>query len=186
MTIAELMAGKEVNASYEGLLTVDDYVLAIDTDPTGEDPTADTAYAVLQKGITGYPGNLNPEQVTRQFIRTGQQTMVTSKQFTLTVSGTRYVGDPAQDYILDFGRIFATGQDLVTNYIFFDIKTGKGWKGKCTISLSTIADGEAGDDATFSCDLAGTEVNPSEWDYTTASADTYSVGKAQVGSAEVQ
>lgn len=166
MTITELMAGKTVNADYEGLLTVDDYVLAIDTNPTATQATVDKSYEVLQKGVTGYPASLNPEEKTRQFIRTGKQTIVTAKQFTTTVSGTRYVGDPAQDFILSQSKLFAVGQDLVTNFILFDMKTGKGFKGKCSIVLSTLVDGSAGDDAGFSVDLKSTEVEPTEWTYT--------------------
>ncbi len=165
MKLSELMAGKTVDANYEGLLTVDDFVLAIDTTPGASPATTVANYAVLQKGVTGTPANVNPEEQTKQFIRGGKQTVVTSKQFTVSVSGTRYVGDEAQDYIMSFEKLFGTGSDLITNYVYFNIRTGKGWKGTCVISVSSIADGSAGDDAGFSCDLKQTESNPTEYTY---------------------
>ena len=167
MKISELMADKHPDPMYEGLTAVDDIVVAIDTNPSGMEKsvTADNDYEVLQKGITGQPMNLNPEEITRQFVRGGKQTTVTAKQLTIDISGTRYHGDPAQDYLMDDSRIFAVGQDVVTNFIYFDIKTGKGFKGKAAISLSSANQGSAGDDATFACSLKSTEVAPSPWTY---------------------
>ena len=165
MTITELMAGATPDPLYEGLTSVDDIVVAIDTTPTAESPTADNDFCVLQKGITGQPMNLNPEETTRQFVRGGKQTTVTAKQLTIDVSGTRYHGDPAQDYLMDDTRIFAVGQDVVTNFIYFDMKTGKGFKGKCAISLSSANQGNAGDDASFACSLKSTEQAPTAWTY---------------------
>ena len=165
MTITELMNGKETNPSYKGILTTDDYVLAINTDPTNVSPKKDNEYHVLEKGVKGYPSNLNPKEKTRQFIRGGEQTVVLSKQATYNVTGVRFVGDEAQDFLLGYKVMFGVGQDVITDYIYFDIKTGNGWKGKCSISVNSIAEGEAGDDAGFSCSLKGTEIAPKEWSY---------------------
>lgn len=163
MKLSELMTGRTVDPNYEGLLTVDDYVLAINTNPSAAPATTVANYAVLQKGVTGTPANVNPEEQTKQFIRGGKQTVVTSKQFTVSVSGTRYVGDEAQDFIMSFDKLFGVGSDLVTDYVYFNIRTGKGWKGVCAISVSSIADGNAGDDAGFSCDLKQAEANPTAY-----------------------
>ena len=165
MTISELMTGKTVEANYAGMLTVDDFVLAINTTPNASPAAEISTYAVLQKGVTGTPANVNPEEQTKQFIRGGKQTTVTSKQFTVSVSGTRYVGDAAQDFIMSFSKLFGIGSDLVTDYVYFNIRNGKGWKGKCTIEVSSIADGNAGEDATFACDLKQTESAPTEYTY---------------------
>lgn len=164
MTITELMQGK-TPGSYEGLVSVDDYVVAIDTNPT-EGETQDNDFCVLQKGITGQPMSFNPEEMTRKFIRGGKQTTVVDKQFTCDISGVRYIGDQAQDYIMSEKMKFAVGQDVVTNFIYFNMKTGKGIKGKCSVILNSEADGSAGDDATFSCSLKSTESKPTEWTYT--------------------
>ena len=165
MTITELMSGKTPDPAYEGLVAVDDIVVAIDTAPTAESPTTDNNYCVLQKGVTGQPMSLNPEEVTRQFVRGGKQTTVTSKQLTIDMAGTRYVGDDAQDYLMDDSRLFSVGQDVVTNFIYFNIKTGKGFKGKCAISVSSANQGNAGEDATFACSLKSTEQAPVAWTY---------------------
>lgn len=164
MTITELMAAYTPDEEYTGLMSVDDYAVAINTTP-GTPETADNDYCILQKGITGQPMSFNPEETTRKFIRGGKQTSVTDKQLTISISGVRYCGDAAQDFIMGEDMKFATGQDVVTDFIYFNVKTGKGYKGKCAIVLSSENEGNAGDDATFSCDLKSTEVKPSKWTY---------------------
>ena len=61
MKISELMAGVTPNASYEGWVTADDWVLAIDTRPSAEAATEVKDYEVVQMGVEGLDANLNPE-----------------------------------------------------------------------------------------------------------------------------
>ena len=60
MKISELMAGATPNASYEGWVTADDWVLAIDTNPSASAATDVKDYEVVQMGIGGLDANLNP------------------------------------------------------------------------------------------------------------------------------
>ena len=53
MKISELMAGVTPNASYEGWVTADDWVLAIDTRPSAEAATEVKNYEVVQMGVEG-------------------------------------------------------------------------------------------------------------------------------------
>ena len=51
MKLSELMGGYTQNAQYEGWVTADDWVLAIDVNPTAEVATAPKDYEVVQMGI---------------------------------------------------------------------------------------------------------------------------------------
>ena len=57
MKISELMAGVTPNASYEGWVTADDWVLAIDTRPSAEAATEVKNYEVVQMGVEGLDAN---------------------------------------------------------------------------------------------------------------------------------
>ena len=60
MKISELMAGVTPNASYEGWVTADDWVLAIDTKSSAGVTTEVKNYEVVQMGVEGPDANLNP------------------------------------------------------------------------------------------------------------------------------
>ena len=167
MTIKELMTKVGTpDPAFSGILVADDWVTAIDVTPSGSDATEDTSYEVIQEGLTGAPVSTNPETKERQYIRGGKQTVKTGSQVTIALAGTHYVGDPALDYILSDVRVFGVGQDVITNFIHYNIKTGKGIKGKCTITVDSYAGGNAGDDSTFSATLSQTEKEPVAWTYT--------------------
>ena len=53
MKLNELMKGYEPKESYEGWVTNDDYVFAIDTAPGAATPTEKGDYAVVEMGIAG-------------------------------------------------------------------------------------------------------------------------------------
>ena len=73
MKISELMAGATPNASYEGWVTADDWVLAIDTNPSASAATDVKDYEVVQMGIEGLDANLNPVTSEKTYIRAGNQ-----------------------------------------------------------------------------------------------------------------
>ena len=168
MTIKELMTKVGTpDPAFRGILVADDWVTAIDTTPASATATKDEEYAVLQEGLTSAPVATNPETKQRQYIRGGKQTVKTGSQLTIALAGTHYIGDAALDYILADARVFGIGQDVVTNFIHYNIKTGKGVKGKCSISIESYAGGAAGEDSTFSATLSQTESQPAPWIYTT-------------------
>jgi len=151
MTLSELMASYTPDPSYTGIVNTDDFVLAIDPDPTATEATAESAYVVVEKGIEGQDAQLNGETSDKKYLRAGTSTIKTGKQRTFSISGDRYIGDPAQDYLI--GTKHLHGNDCITNYVFFDVKTGKGEKGQVSVIVNTDEGGTAGSPATIAIDL---------------------------------
>ena len=60
MKLSELMTGYTPKTDYEGWVTNDDYVFAIDLAPGGSEPTAEKDFAVVEMGIAGLDAQLNP------------------------------------------------------------------------------------------------------------------------------
>ena len=159
MTITELMNGRTVNADYEGIATTDDFVLAIKTATTQTDPKQ---YIVVQGGVTSYGASISSETEDKQYIRTGKSTSRKDAQRKFTVAGDRMCADDAQEFLLDLK--FATGGRARVDYVYFNILTGKGEQGTLTVDVTEDAGGDAGSNATFSINLAGTQ-KPSEYVY---------------------
>ena len=113
MKLSELMKGYEPKESYEGWVTNDDYVFAIDTAPGAATPTEKSDYAVVEMGIAGLDAQLNPVTQDKQYIRSGQNTMKTGTQRSFSVTGDRYVGDAAQDFCLSHAMKYGTGNNVV-------------------------------------------------------------------------
>ena len=168
MTVAELMAGYTPSASYEGAITADDYVLAIAT----KNVTNVSNYLVVQAYVEGVNSSINSQTSTKRYIRAGESTIKISNQRQFSVTGDRYVGDAAQDLLMQIK--YATGDDAILNYAYFEIKTGKGEKGQITVSVDTDAGGNAGDPSNFSITLSkvGAAPEPFVWGN---SANTYYV-----------
>lgn len=151
MTLSNLMANYTPDPDFTGIVNTDDYVLAIDPDPTATEATADSAYLVVEKGIEGQDAQLNGETSNKKYLRAGTSTIKTGQQRTFSISGDRYVGDEAQDYLI--GTKHAHGNDCITNYLFIDVKTGKGEKGQVSIIVNSDGSGNAGSPATIGVDL---------------------------------
>ena len=97
MKLSELMNGHTPDAEYEGWVTNDDWVLAVDISGTPE-TTEEDDYVVAQMGVAGLDAQMNPVTQDKQYIRAGQSTTKTGTQRTFKVTGDRYVGDAFQDY----------------------------------------------------------------------------------------
>lgn len=166
MKLSELMAGHTPEADYEGWVTNDDYVFAIDTTPTADSPTKVANYEVVEMGIAGLDAQLNPVTQDKQYIRAGQSTTKTGTQRSFTVSGDRYVGDPAQDYCLSHAMKYGTGNAVVTNYVYFCLLTGKGEKGQCSIIINSDGSGNAGESSAVDIEFRKIGSNPTEYTYT--------------------
>ena len=170
MLLSTLMANYNPDASYSGALMANDMVLAIDTSVAQNANVSD--YAVVQEFIEGVESSINAETNEKEYIRAGKSTSKKSNQRTFSVSGDRYVGDAAQDFFM--AKKYATGQDAVCNYVYFDLKTGKGEKGTLTISVDTDGGGNAGDNSTISISLSKTGAAPADFTYG-ATGTTFSV-----------
>lgn len=167
MKLSELMQGRIPNEKYEGWVTNDDWVLAINITPDAEN-TAVSDYGVVQMGIEGLDAQLNPVVQDKQYIRAGQSTQKTGTQRSFTVSGDRYIGDEVQDYIFSHKIKYGTGNAVITDYVYFNILNGKGEKGKVSIIVNSDASGNAGESSGIDVEFKKVGDMPVEYTYTTA------------------
>lgn len=160
MLLKDLMANYTPNESFTGEVMADDFVLAIKVSSTSE-KVAD--YAVVQEHTEGIDSSLNSECNDKQYIRAGKSTTKKSTQRTFTITADRYEGDEAQDY-MDSVK-YKTGSDVITDYVYFSLKTGKGEKGKISIAVDKDGGGNAGDNAGFSATLSKNGAAPTAYTY---------------------
>lgn len=168
MKLSELMQGKTPNEKYEGWVTNDDMVFAIDLTPNAETATEVSNYGVVQMGIEGLDSNLNPITVDKTYIRAGQSTQKTGTQRSFTVSGDRYIGDEVQDYIFSHEIKYGTGNAAVTNYVYFNILNGKGEKGQVSIIVNSDGSGNAGESSGIDVEFKKIGNMPEEYTYSAA------------------
>ncbi|MCB7306186.1 hypothetical protein NE683_12345 [Bariatricus massiliensis] len=166
MKLNELMKGYAIKPEYEGWVTNDDYVFAIDLEPNASTPTTESNYAVVEMGIAGLDAQLNPVTQDKQYIRAGQNTMKTGTQRSFAVTGDRYAGDEAQDFCLSHAMKYGTGNGVVTNYVYFNILNGKGEKGQCSIIVNSDGSGNAGESSAIDIEFKKIGVNPAEYTFT--------------------
>lgn len=168
MKLSELMQGYAPKADYEGWVTNDDWVFAINLAPNAETATAVSDYGVVQMGIEGLDAQLNPITVDKTYIRAGQSTQRTGTQRSFKVSGDRYIGDDVQDYIFSHGIKYGTGQAVVTDYVYFNILNGKGEKGQVSIIINSDAGGNAGESSSIDVEFKKVGSVPVEYTYSAA------------------
>ena len=173
MTVSEAItkSGLTPSASYTGIETANDFILAFQTDKSKQAKVSD--WIVCADHVKEHSGSLNATTEDTQYIRTGNTTDKTGTQRTLAVNGDRCVGDAFQDFVLSHKIVYGTGSDIIVPYVYFSLRTGKGEKG--TASLIVTSDvggsanvgGAAGSKATFAVDVKASGT-PDEFDYTTA------------------
>lgn len=164
MKLSELMAGHTPDPAFEGFVTNDDFVLAVDCSESGS--TTDVGdYSVVQMGITGLDANLNPITQDKTYIRAGQSTMKTGNQRSFAVSGDRYVGDDFQDFALSHAVLYGTGQSVIRGYVYFCILNGKGEKGEASIIVNSDGSGSAGESAEVDIEIRKASAQPTEYTY---------------------
>lgn len=166
MKLSELMANHTLNPDFEGFVTNDDYVLAIDC---GETPATDftkvSDFAVVQMGVAGLDSNLNPITQDKIYIRAGQSTTKTGNQRSFSITGDRYAGDEFQDFALSHDVKYGTGQSVVRKYVYFNVVTGKGEQGEGTIIVNSDGSGEAGNNAEIDIEIRKSGSAPAEFAY---------------------
>lgn len=164
MKLSELMAGRTPDPAFEGFVTNDDMVLAVDI--SGKADTTPEDYVVVQMGIDGLDAQNNPVTVDKQYIRAGQSTMKTGNQRSFKVSGDRYVGDPFQDYACSPAIMQGVGQAVIVPYVYFCLLNGKGEKGTVSIITNSDASGAAGENAGIDIELKKVGAAPEAYAYT--------------------
>lgn len=165
MTVAELMQGITPTPALEGVAAADDFVFAIDFSSTATDDP-DT-YLVAQAGVTEASGAMSAQTQDSQYLRTGLVTTKTGNSKSFTINGDRYRADPFQEALFDHNIKWGTGSSVVKPYVYFDMLTGKGEKGKVSISVEGDVANSAGNNAGISATLNVQGV-PSEYTYTPA------------------
>ena len=166
MKLSELMANITPKADYEGFVTNDDFVLAINTNPGAETATDVKDYDVVEIGIGGLDAQMNPITVDKTYIRAGQSTMRTGNQRSFSVTGDRYIGDEVQDFLFSHAIKYGTGNAVITDYVYFCLLNGKGEKGRVAIIINSDGSGEAGNSAEIDVELKKNGKTPEEYTYT--------------------
>ena len=167
MKLSELMKSNTPSADFEGYVTNDDWVLAVDI--TGEAANPDD-YVVAQMGVAGLDAQLNPVTQDKQYIRQGQTTTKTGTQRTFKVTGDRYIGDEFQDYCFGHAIKYGTGNSVVVSYVYFCVLNGKGEQGTASIIVNSDASGNAGESSGVDIDIKKTGAMPIEYTYTASAA----------------
>jgi len=164
MTLKELMAKHTPNPDFEGYVTNDDFVLAVDcsADGKGNDPGE---FAVVEMGITGLDAQMNPITQDKQYIRAGQSTTKTGTQRSFAVKGDRYIGDPFQDFAQSHTVKYGTGNTVIRNYVYFCILNGKGEQGQVSIIVNSDGAGDSGESAEIDIELRKAGSLPTEYTY---------------------
>ncbi len=180
MKLSELMNGHTPSTDFEGYVTADDMVLAIDI--SAEQKAAVGDYAVVQVGIEGVDPSLNSETKDKQYLRSGKSSTKTATQRQFKISGDMYIGDEAQDFMLSHKMKYGTGQTVIVNYVFFNMLTGKGEKGQSTVAVNSDGSGNSGDSAGIDIQLSKVGAAPEEYTYlATAPASALDSDTGEIG-----
>lgn len=170
MKLSELMANAVLNPDFEGTVTNDDFVLALDCgDVAATDFSTVGNFAVVQMGVAGLDSNMNPITQDKVYLRAGQSTTKTGNQRSFAVSGDRYVGDEFQDFALSHAIKYGTGQTVVRKYVYFNVITGLGEQGEVSIIVNSDGSGEAGNSAEIDIELKKSGSAPAEFSYSALS-----------------
>ena len=169
MKLSALMANHTVNKDFEGFVTNDDWVLALDCGETAAtDFTKVSDFAVVQLGVAGLDSNLNPVTQDKQYIRAGQSTAKTGNQRSFAVTGDRYIGDEFQDFVLSHAIKYGVGQAVIRKYVYFNIITGEGEQGEVAIIVNSDGSGEAGNNSEIDIELKKSGAQPAVYNWTAA------------------
>ena len=166
MKLSELMKGITPDEKFSGFVTADDMVLAIDI--SEEQNAAVGDYAVVQTGISGIDPTLKSETKDSRYIRAGLSSTKTGTQRQFRITGDMYSGDSAQDFLLSSRIKYGTGQSVIINYVFFNMLTGKGEKGKVSAAINSDGSGNAGENAGIDIRLLKAGAAPEEYTYSAA------------------
>lgn len=164
MKLSELMQGYTPSKAFEGFVTNDDFVLAMDCSADGA-AASPGDYAVVQMGVAGLDAQMNPITVDKAYIRAGQSTTKTGNQRAFKVSGDRYIGDEFQDFAFSHKVKYGTGAAVVRKYVYFCVLTGVGEQGTVSIIVNSDGGGNAGESAAIDIDIKKTGAAPVEYTY---------------------
>ena len=168
MKLSQLMIGFNPSAQYEGFAESDTWVLAIKTSNTETQPAQ---YDVFQVGAKDQSASYNPETTDTVYVRTGKTTTKTGNSLQIKLDHDRYFGDAVQDFIDSNEIIFGTGNEVVTDFVYFNALTGKGLMGKGAIIMSDGPSTGAGENGSFSGTLY-CQGKPGSYTYTNGGSNS--------------
>lgn len=167
MKVSEAMSGITPKPDFTGDVMADDMILAVDLGETAAESEND--YIVVDDGITNQSGALEATTSDKNYLRRGKVTTKTGTSRTFTIEGDRIAGDAFQDAVLEHKIKFGKGSTVVKDYVYFNSITGKGEKGKVSISIENDLAGEPSSNATFTATLSS-RGEPTEYTYTPPTA----------------
>lgn len=163
MTLKEMFAKVKTNPAYEGVITTDQMVLAIDV--SAEQNADIDEFAVAYMGFTDRSSSLNPKEKTNTYYYHGESTVKTGNQRTITFKCDRYKGDPFQDYVTSFEKKYAKGQAAIVRYAWFDVLTGEGEIGTGSLLLDDDGSGAPEENLSIGGSIKKVSAEPTKLEY---------------------
>lgn len=163
MRLKEMFADVRTDPKFEGYLTTDNMVLAVDTS-VGKSADVDD-YAVVYMGGTDRSSSLNPEEKTNAYYYMGKSTVKTGNQRTIDFTEDRYIGDEFQDFAFSHEMKYATGQKAIVKYVYFNTLTGEGEKGSGSLIISDDGSGAPEESLSVSGSIKKSGAQPEKFVY---------------------
>ena len=163
MKLKELFAEIITDPDFEGFITTDQVVLAIDTTPAQNADVDD--FDVAYMGFTDRSSSLNPKEKTSSYYYHGESSIKTGNQRTIDFKAERYKGDPFQDFVTSFEMKYAKGQKSIVRYAYLDVLTGMGEIGKGTLIISDDGSGAPEENLSIGGSIKKSGEDPAELNY---------------------
>ncbi len=154
----------ETNPDFKGFVTTDQMIAAADV---SESQNADVDdYAIIgYGGGTDRKSSLNPEEKSNSYYYKGKSTTKTGNQRTVDFTEDRFIGDEFQDFAMSHEIKYAKGQKAVVNYVYFNMLTGLGEKGKGSLIISDDGSGAPMENLSISGSIKKCDADPEEFTY---------------------
>lgn len=159
MKLKEILTSVTLDPDFTGNILTDDMILAINITP-GTGKVED--YEVFNTTITNVESTLDVNTQEKTYLRQGKSMLKTGAYRNFKITGDLYQGDPAQDFCMD--TKYLKGKEAITDYVYFNIRTGKGEQGKASIIINSDGGGEAEELVEFDAELKSTGGTPVPFD----------------------
>lgn len=166
MTVTEAMKGITPDPDKVGFQMADDFILAFKTADT---QTKEGDYIVCESMVEDHSATINSSTVNKNYIRQGHATIKTNSQRVFTINADRYHDEKTAffDWISSFKMVHGVGSDVTADYVYFNMFTGKGEKGRATVDVTADATNGAGNVAGYTVTVSGIN-KPTEFTYSAA------------------
>ena len=171
MKLSQLMKGITPNPDYIGVDIADNTVVAIN--PSKQGVSTFDEFIVFRQAVTEISPTFESQTTETTYYGTGTNVTKTGTNFSISVTGDRYMGDEAQDLIFDLDNIQAIGADAIYELVCFNINTGKGYAGTFTAAQEQNSGGSAGENAPATVTFNKIAMNPVKFDYVNDKGKTF-------------